>query len=132
MRKLMCVLGLLVLFALPAAAEGPRFVPAEWWRGEWVWDVRFGAAYYTDSYDGDGLALYVQTPAVDWDKFWISFGVVAPVGHWERTRPQFSIATSIGEWCDVPQWMNWELGAFVCMGPYEAWGGQVGFFNMRF
>jgi hypothetical protein len=137
MRKVF-VAALALMCVVASASAGPKFVAAEWFTTQdFKMHYRIGAAYYTE-WDteheevDDMVGLYLQTPVVEWDKVWISFGTVVFFENFERTRPEFSLCTSVGKWVDCPQWLNWEIGPYIAVSPYGGHGVLIGLVDVSF
>ena len=136
MRKMWLVVILVLVLAIPSV-DGVVFTPMQWAQDDYEFSLRAGLGYYKDGHntrreDVTDIAVYVQTPVVEWDKAWISFGGVFPLSHMKRSRPEFSLNTSVGQWLDVSDLLDFEIGGFWAMSPYGAYGGLLGFLRVTF
>ena len=103
-------------------------------------DPTIGVAWYSDVdfYNelpedrNDYLAPYLQIPIVKWDSTRVNFGVIIP-SDLDRTRPILGLSYICGDQIeDVPDWLPLEVGAYVVLGPYKAYGAQLGIVRLKF
>lgn len=126
---------LLWLLAVSTVGADIDFVPFNVLTQSEDFEHTVGVCSYSDAYGVDLTAgAYLQTAIVRWDEasLALNFGVVVPAEDpdW-RTRPEFSL--TYRNIFLPPKRGNWlipEIGAYVAVGPYEAWGVQVSL--MRF
>jgi hypothetical protein len=142
MKRVLAVM--MALGIASSATAGVKFTPLEWFSPNYQFQLRIGACWYHDHRPTDrevnislpvinDIGAYIQTPLVEWDKAYISAGYVFPFNYTERSRPEFSLDTRVGYWWkDCPTWLDFEIGAYVAVSPYNASGVQVGFLNLRF
>jgi len=125
MKKLMIVLAGLLLTTEAVNAETRVFgIGSEGYQ----FKASMGVAWYTDhrGYDAptgvdlapvNDIALYLQTPIVEWNDCYLAFGGIVPVQHANRARPEFSLCT---------HWGELEVGVYGAVSPYKAWGVMIG------
>jgi len=150
MKKFLVSLGLLLILSTLSLAEGPKIfdfgintLRGLETEGVFVWkdvDPTIGISWYTDvdyyknlpDDRNEYIAAYLQMPIVKWDALRINFGVVVPEKT-ERTRPLFGVSYIIGdEFEAIPDWLPLEVGAYMAMSSYKAYGLQFGLVRIKF
>ena len=120
MRRVV-IIAILVL-AVVSGASAVEFTSLKWMDSGFSPEIGIGAAYYSDTYDDSLLAYYVQTPVVSWKYATVGFGGTFPVEEFGRSRPHFSLDVGFLMFKNY----RLQLGTYVMVSPYHAWGGHAG------
>ena len=90
------------------------------------------ATYQDDVLDGVHLAYYAQIPIVKYDDVRINFGVIITDELAdELSRPTFSVSYLWTDTLNLPSWVGLETGVYYALGPYNAWGFQLGLLRLN-
>lgn len=135
MKKLMMILTIVVMAGEVMA--GVVFTPSRWVDPNYQFQVRGGVCNYQDYNEKyrteEDIGVYVQTPAVEWDKAYLSFGWVQLIDNSERSGIEFALNTRVGYWWKgCPRLLDWELGGYWAVRAYNGLGFQIGLVNIRF
>ena len=85
-----------------------------------------------DNNDGVDVASYIQFPVVQYNSVRINAGYVMPSTEFRRSRPELSVSHLFGEDLSLPSEIPLEIGVYVAISPWEAWGIQFGLIRMEF
>jgi hypothetical protein len=136
MKKILCSIVLLLLCVNFSYSGELRVIGLTKTEGIYNWydiDPVFGVCSYVDDVvDGNILGYYAQFPLVKYDDLRLNFGVVVPTEYTDvLTRPTFSISYLWTDTLNLPDWIGLETGVYYAVGPYHAYGAQLGLLRIK-